>query len=120
MGRPCGVEVDTAGRGVAFNDPKGYAVIDIISLIPEQVAGKVVLFDPEDRPCAGFWHSTDAAGRELRRGGRRPGRRRRRGPRAAESRAPATPAASRTGRPTPGARPRTPPPPPAPPPPGRA
>jgi hypothetical protein len=43
-----------AGRGVVFIDPKGDAVTDIIARLPEQVAGKVVLFDPEDRgapPC---------------------------------------------------------------------
>jgi len=39
---------------VVFIDPKGDAVTDIIARLPEQVAGKVVLFDPEDRgapPC---------------------------------------------------------------------
>ena len=44
----------TAGRGVVFIDPKGDAVTDIIARLPEQVAGKVVLFDPEDHaapPC---------------------------------------------------------------------
>ena len=43
-----------AGRGVVFIDPKGDAVTDIIARLPEQAAGKVVLFDPEDRaapPC---------------------------------------------------------------------
>jgi len=43
-----------AGRGVVFIDPKGDAVTDIIARLPEGVAGKVVLFDPEDRgapPC---------------------------------------------------------------------
>ncbi len=43
-----------AGRGVVFIDPKGDAVTDIIARLPGQVAGKVVLFDPEDRsapPC---------------------------------------------------------------------
>jgi hypothetical protein len=43
-----------AGRGVVFIDPKGDAVTDIIARLPEQAAGKVVLFDPGDRaapPC---------------------------------------------------------------------
>ena len=42
------------GRGVVFIDPKGDAVTDIIARLPEQAAGKVVLFDPGDRaapPC---------------------------------------------------------------------
>jgi hypothetical protein len=43
-----------AGRGVVFIDPKGDAVTGIIARLPEQAAGKVVLFDPGDRaapPC---------------------------------------------------------------------
>jgi hypothetical protein len=43
-----------SGRGVVFIDPKGDAVTDIIARLPEQAAGKVVLFDPGDRaapPC---------------------------------------------------------------------
>ncbi len=43
-----------AGRGVVFIDPKGDAVTDLLARLPEEVAGKVVLFDPEDRgapPC---------------------------------------------------------------------
>ena len=39
---------------MVFIDPKGDAVTDIIARLPEQVAGKVVLFDPEDQaapPC---------------------------------------------------------------------
>jgi hypothetical protein len=43
-----------AGRGVVFIDPKGDAVTDLLGRLPEHVAGKVVLFDPEDRgapPC---------------------------------------------------------------------
>jgi hypothetical protein len=42
------------GRGVVFIDPKGDAVLDTIARLPENVAGKVVLFDPGDRaapPC---------------------------------------------------------------------
>ena len=44
----------TAGRGVVFIDPKGDAVTDLLARLPENVAGKVVLFDPADRaapPC---------------------------------------------------------------------
>jgi len=45
----------TAGRGVVFIDPKGDAVTDVIGRLPEQAAGKVVLFDPGDArhapPC---------------------------------------------------------------------
>jgi hypothetical protein len=37
-----------AGRGVPFIDPKGDAVTDIIARLPEESAGKVVLFDPGD------------------------------------------------------------------------
>ena len=37
-----------AGRGVVFIDPKGDAVTDIIARLPEESAGKVVLFDPGD------------------------------------------------------------------------
>ena len=37
-----------AGRGVVFIDPKGDAVLDIIARLPEESAGKVVLFDPGD------------------------------------------------------------------------
>ena len=44
-----------ASRGVVFIDPKGDAVTDIIARLPEQAAGKVVLFDPGDArhapPC---------------------------------------------------------------------
>jgi hypothetical protein len=43
-----------AGRGVVFCDPKGDAVTDLLARLPENVAGKVVLFDPADRaapPC---------------------------------------------------------------------
>jgi Type IV secretion-system coupling protein DNA-binding domain len=44
-----------AGRGVVFIDPKGDAVTDIIARLPEETAGKVVLFDPGDArhapPC---------------------------------------------------------------------
>ncbi len=43
-----------AGRGVVFIDPKGDAVTDLLARLPEQAAGKVVLFDPGDRaapPC---------------------------------------------------------------------
>jgi hypothetical protein len=43
-----------AGRGVVFIDPKGDAVSDIIARLPEDVASRVVLFDPGDRgapPC---------------------------------------------------------------------
>ena len=43
-----------AGRGVVFIDPKGDAVTDLLARLPEDVAGKVVLFDPADRaapPC---------------------------------------------------------------------
>ncbi|HEY5357513.1 MAG TPA: type IV secretory system conjugative DNA transfer family protein [Streptosporangiaceae bacterium] len=43
-----------AGRGVVFVDPKGDAVTDLLARLPENVAGKVVLFDPADRaapPC---------------------------------------------------------------------
>jgi Type IV secretion-system coupling protein DNA-binding domain len=42
------------GRGVVFIDPKGDAVTDLLPRLPEQVAGKVVLFDPAGRgppPC---------------------------------------------------------------------
>ena len=37
-----------ASRGVVFIDPKGDAVLDVIARLPEQSAGKVVLFDPGD------------------------------------------------------------------------
>ena len=37
-----------AGRGVVFIDPKGDAVTDVIARLPEESAGKVVLFDPGD------------------------------------------------------------------------
>jgi hypothetical protein len=37
-----------AGRGVVFIDPKGDAVLDVIARLPEEAAGKVVLFDPGD------------------------------------------------------------------------
>jgi len=43
-----------AGRGVVFVDPKGDAVTDLLARLPASPAGKVVLFDPEDRgapPC---------------------------------------------------------------------
>ena len=44
-----------AGRGVVFIDPKGDAVLDVIARLPEDAAGKVVLFDPGDArhapPC---------------------------------------------------------------------
>jgi Type IV secretion-system coupling protein DNA-binding domain len=44
-----------AGRGVVFIDPKGDAVTDLLARLPEDVAGKVVLFDPGDArhppPC---------------------------------------------------------------------
>ena len=43
-----------AGRGVVFIDPKGDAVTDLLARLPEDAAGKVVLFDPGDRaapPC---------------------------------------------------------------------
>jgi hypothetical protein len=43
-----------AGRGAVFVDPKGDAVTDLLGRLPEDIAGKVVLFDPEDRgapPC---------------------------------------------------------------------
>ena len=43
-----------AGRGVVFIDPKGDAVTDLLARLPENTAGKVVLFDPGDRaapPC---------------------------------------------------------------------
>jgi hypothetical protein len=44
-----------AGRGVVFIDPKGDAVTDLLARLPEQVAGRVVLFDPGDTrhppPC---------------------------------------------------------------------
>jgi hypothetical protein len=43
-----------AGRGAVFVDPKGDAVTDLLGRLPEDIAGNVVLFDPEDRgapPC---------------------------------------------------------------------
>ena len=43
-----------AGRGVVFIDPKGDAVTDLLGRLPEDAAGRVVLFDPGDRqppPC---------------------------------------------------------------------
>ena len=39
---------------MVFIDPKGDAVTDLLARLPEAVAGKVVLFDPDDRgapPC---------------------------------------------------------------------
>ena len=41
-----------AGRGVVFIDPKGDAVTDLLARLPEDAAGKVVLFDPGDRARA--------------------------------------------------------------------
>ena len=43
-----------AGRGAVLIDPKGDAVADILARLPEDAAGRVVLFDPDDRgapPC---------------------------------------------------------------------
>ena len=43
-----------AGRGAVLIDPKGDAVADILARLPEEAAGRVVLFDPDDRgapPC---------------------------------------------------------------------
>ena len=43
-----------AGRGAVLIDPKGNAVADILARLPEDAAGRVVLFDPDDRgapPC---------------------------------------------------------------------
>ncbi len=43
-----------AGRGAVFIDPKGDAITDLLPRLPEQIAGKVVLFDPAGRgapPC---------------------------------------------------------------------
>jgi hypothetical protein len=42
-----------AGRGAVLIDPKGDAVLDILARLPEQAAGRVVLFDPGDPnpPC---------------------------------------------------------------------
>jgi hypothetical protein len=43
-----------AGRAVVFIDPKGDAVSALLARLPEEVAGRVVLFDPDDRgapPC---------------------------------------------------------------------
>ena len=37
-----------AGRGVVFIDPKGDAVTDLLARLPEDAAGRVVLFDPGD------------------------------------------------------------------------
>jgi hypothetical protein len=42
------------GRGAVLIDPKGDAVADILARLPEAAAGRVVLFDPDDRgapPC---------------------------------------------------------------------
>jgi hypothetical protein len=43
-----------AGRGAVFIDPKGDAITDLLPRLPEEMAGKVVLFDPAGRgapPC---------------------------------------------------------------------
>ncbi len=43
-----------AGRGAVFIDPKGDAVTDLLPRLPEEMAGRVVLFDPAGRgapPC---------------------------------------------------------------------
>ena len=42
-----------AGRGAVLIDPKGDAIADILSRLPEEAAGRVVLFDPGDKnpPC---------------------------------------------------------------------
>ena len=42
-----------AGRGAVLIDPKGDAIQDILSRLPEDAAGRVVLFDPGDKnpPC---------------------------------------------------------------------
>jgi Type IV secretion-system coupling protein DNA-binding domain len=43
-----------AGRGAVLIDPKGDGVADILARLPEDAAGRVVLFDPDDRgapPC---------------------------------------------------------------------
>ncbi|MGH3126208.1 MAG: type IV secretory system conjugative DNA transfer family protein, partial [Streptosporangiaceae bacterium] len=42
-----------AGRGAVLIDPKGDAIQDILARLPEDAAGRVVLFDPGERnpPC---------------------------------------------------------------------
>jgi hypothetical protein len=42
-----------AGRGAVLIDPKGDAISDILARLPEEAAGRVVLFDPGDKdpPC---------------------------------------------------------------------
>jgi hypothetical protein len=43
-----------AGRGAVFIDPKGDAITDLLPRLPEEIAGRVVLFDPAGRgapPC---------------------------------------------------------------------
>jgi hypothetical protein len=38
-----------AGRGVVVIDPKGDLIVDLLSRLPEHVAGKVASFDPDER-----------------------------------------------------------------------
>lgn len=38
-----------AGRGAVVIDPKGDLIVDVLSRLPEHVADKVVLFDPDER-----------------------------------------------------------------------
>jgi hypothetical protein len=38
-----------AGRGAVVIDPKGDLIIDLLARLPEHIAGKVVLFDPDER-----------------------------------------------------------------------
>ncbi|GAA4100765.1 type IV secretory system conjugative DNA transfer family protein [Actinomadura miaoliensis] len=38
-----------AGRGAVVIDPKGDLIVDLLARLPEQVADKVVLFDPDQR-----------------------------------------------------------------------
>ena len=49
---------------MVFIDPKGDAVTDLLGRLPEDAAGRVVLFDPGDRaapPCLNVLQATGPA-----------------------------------------------------------
>jgi hypothetical protein len=51
-----------AGRGAVVIDPKGDLAADLLDRLPEQVAGRLVVIDPDDphaRPCLNVLEGTD-------------------------------------------------------------